>query len=135
MAKNKREKGENSGSNKGVGILIGVLIVITWLSVMCLLIKCDVGGFGSRVLRPVFKDVPMINKILPDASLGVVPQAASAKSIAAASSMVKNFFMRKSSLLPRKPSHNGLRILVVRDSRIRQVIFLISPPIAGTPAQ
>ena len=48
--------------------LIGVLIVITWLSVMCLLIKCDVGGFGSRVLRPVFKDVPMINKILPDAS-------------------------------------------------------------------
>ena len=43
MAKNKREKGENSGSNKGVGILIGVLIVITWLSVMCLLIKCDVG--------------------------------------------------------------------------------------------
>ena len=23
MAKNKREKGENSGSNKGVGILIG----------------------------------------------------------------------------------------------------------------
>ena len=68
MAKNKREKGENSGSNKGVGILIGVLIVITWLSVMCLLIKCDVGGFGSRVLRPVFKDVPMINKILPDAS-------------------------------------------------------------------
>ena len=66
MAKNKREKGENSGSNKGVGILIGVLIVITWLSVMCLLIKCDVGGFGSRVLRPVFKDVPMINKILPD---------------------------------------------------------------------
>ena len=68
MAKNKREKGENSGSNKGVGILIGVLIVITWLSVMCLLIKCDVGGFGSRVLRPVFKDVPVINKILPDAS-------------------------------------------------------------------
>ena len=62
MAKNKREKGENSGSNKGVGILIGVLIVITWLSVMCLLIKCDVGGFGSRVLRPVFKDVPVINK-------------------------------------------------------------------------
>ena len=68
MANNKREKGENSGSNKGVGILIGVLIVITWLSVMCLLIKCDVGGFGSRVLRPVFKDVPVINKILPDAS-------------------------------------------------------------------
>lgn len=68
MAKNKREKSENSGNSKGVGVLIGVLIVITWLSVMCLLIKCDVGGFGSRVLRPVFKDIPVINKILPDAS-------------------------------------------------------------------
>ena len=66
MAKNKRDAKE--GGNKGIGILIAVLIIITWLSVMCLLIKCDVGGFGSHVLRPVFKDVPVINKILPDAS-------------------------------------------------------------------
>ncbi len=66
MAKNKKEPKE--GGNKGVGVLIAVLIIITWLSVMCLLIKCDVGGFGSHVLRPVFKDVPVINKILPDAS-------------------------------------------------------------------
>jgi flagellar motility protein MotE (MotC chaperone) len=35
---------------------------------MALLIKCDVGEFGSQVLRPVFKDVPVINAILPDAS-------------------------------------------------------------------
>ena len=66
MAKNKKEAKEGGG--KGVGILVAVLIIITWLSVMCLLIKCDVGGFGSHVLRPVFKDVPVINKILPDAS-------------------------------------------------------------------
>lgn len=66
MAKNKRDAKEGGG--KGVGILIAVLIITTWLSVMCLLIKCDVGGFGSHVLRPVFKDVPVINKILPDAS-------------------------------------------------------------------
>ncbi len=68
MAKTKKEKKEGSGNSKGVGILIGVLIVVTWLSVMCLLIKCDVGGFGSNVLRPVLKDIPVINKILPDAS-------------------------------------------------------------------
>lgn len=62
------DKKEKDGSSRGVGILIAVLIIITWLSVMALLIKCDVGGFGSSVLRPVFKDVPIIRAILPDAS-------------------------------------------------------------------
>ena len=63
MPKDKKEQ-----SGKGVGILVCVIIIITWLSVMALLIKCDVGGFGSKVLRPVFKDVPVIKYILPDAS-------------------------------------------------------------------
>lgn len=61
-------KQNDGGASKGLGVLIVVLIVITWLSVMALLIKCDVGGFGSEVLRPVFKDVPVIRAILPDAS-------------------------------------------------------------------
>lgn len=61
-------KQNDGGASKGLGALIVVLIVITWLSVMALLIKCDVGGFGSEVLRPVFKDVPVIRAILPDAS-------------------------------------------------------------------
>lgn len=65
MAKGKRQ---TEGGSKGLGVLIVILIIITWLSVMALLIKCDVGGFGSEVLRPVFKDVPVINAILPDAS-------------------------------------------------------------------
>ncbi len=54
--------------SKGPLAFIVILIVITWLSVMALLIKCDVGGFGSQVLRPIFKDVPVIKLILPDAS-------------------------------------------------------------------
>lgn len=65
MAKERRQK---EGGSKGLGILMVILIIITWLSVMALLIKCDVGGFGSEVLRPVFKDVPVIRAILPDAS-------------------------------------------------------------------
>ena len=55
MAKQKKEK---SGGMKGTGVLIIILIIISWLSIMALLIKCDVGGFGSGVLRPVLKDVP-----------------------------------------------------------------------------
>lgn len=64
-----KDKGENKeGGGKGIGILIVILIIVTWLSVMALLVKCDVGGFGSKVLRPVFKDIPIIRGILPDAS-------------------------------------------------------------------
>ncbi len=62
------EEKEKDGGTKGLGFVIILLIVITWLSIMALLIKCDVGGFGSEVLRPVFKDVPVIKEILPDAS-------------------------------------------------------------------
>lgn len=65
MAKNAEKK---EGGSKGVAVLIVILLIITWLSVMALLIKCDVGGFGSEVLRPIFKDVPIIKVILPDAS-------------------------------------------------------------------
>ena len=65
MAKQKKEK---TGGMKGTGVLIIILIIISWLSIMALLIKCDVGGFGSGVLRPVLKDVPVIKWILPDAS-------------------------------------------------------------------
>ena len=67
MAKDRRDGEEKKGIS-GSAILIMVLIIISFLSTMALLIKCDVGGFGSEVLRPVFKDVPIINKILPDAS-------------------------------------------------------------------
>lgn len=45
--------------------LVTIVIVIIWLAILCLLIKLDVGGFGSGVLAPVLKDVPVINKILP----------------------------------------------------------------------
>lgn len=70
----KREKGtqvENGEENIGSKILsvfFVILIVLVWLAIIVALIKFDVGGFGSSVLRPVLKDVPGINKILPEAS-------------------------------------------------------------------
>lgn len=45
--------------------LVTIFIVIIWLAILALLIKLDVGGFGSEVLAPVLKDVPVINKLLP----------------------------------------------------------------------
>lgn len=45
--------------------LTTIAIVGIWLLILCVLIKLDVGGFGSGVLTPILKDVPVINQILP----------------------------------------------------------------------
>lgn len=65
------EKGKNDEEKAGGKLLSAVLIfmiIIVWLAAMVILIKLDVGHFGSRILRPVLKDVPVINMILPAAS-------------------------------------------------------------------
>ena len=68
MAKNNIDDKEKDGKIKGSWVLIIILMITTFVSVMALLIKCDVGGFGSSVLRPIFKDVPVIKNILPPPS-------------------------------------------------------------------
>lgn len=52
------------GSSVSV-VIVTIFIIVIWLGILALLIKMDVGGFGSNVLTPIFKDVPVINKILP----------------------------------------------------------------------
>lgn len=66
--KNKTDDNDKKGSNKLITILIAFVIVIIWLAIFALLIKFDFGGFGSGVLRPILKDVPVINRILPEVS-------------------------------------------------------------------
>lgn len=56
---------ENSGGSKVALVFVTLIIIIIWLAILALLVKMDVGGFGSTVLAPVLKDVPYINKILP----------------------------------------------------------------------
>ncbi|HAG68598.1 MAG TPA: hypothetical protein DCL38_01335 [Lachnospiraceae bacterium] len=56
---------EDEGGSFSV-VLIVFFIILIWLAILALLIKLDVGGFGSNVLYPLLKDVPVINKILPD---------------------------------------------------------------------
>ena len=55
---------DSEGSTISV-VLVTTVIIVVWLGILCLLIKLDVGGFGSNVLTPVLKDVPVVNKILP----------------------------------------------------------------------
>lgn len=56
---------EDKKTSKINNIVFIVLIILVWLGIFAVLIKLDVGGFGSTVMKPIFKDVPVINKILP----------------------------------------------------------------------
>lgn len=61
------ETGEKS-DNKLVTIIFAVLTILVWLTIFCVMVKLDVNGFGTKVMRPIFKDVPIINLILPEAT-------------------------------------------------------------------
>ncbi len=54
----------------GVGTLLAtIMIVMVWLAVILVIIKLDVGGFGSKVLTPILQDVPVLNRVLPGNSI------------------------------------------------------------------
>jgi len=70
MKENDKKKGnaeieddEDSGALSV--ILVTIFIILIWLAILALLVKLDVGGFGSGVLTPVLKNVPVVNRILP----------------------------------------------------------------------
>ena len=73
MAKNDTFEDLDGGSGKKGGkmmtAIFAVVIVLIWIAIFALLIKLDVGGFGSTVLYPVLKNVPVLNLILPVPSL------------------------------------------------------------------
>lgn len=69
IAKRQDELGEDEESNSLLTFGATLLIVVLWLAVICVIIKLDIGGFGSKVLTPVLKDVPVLQKILPGSSL------------------------------------------------------------------
>ena len=55
----------NKGGGRLILVLTTILIIAIWMGIIGILIKTDVGGFGSTVLYPLLKDVPYVNKILP----------------------------------------------------------------------
>ena len=58
---------ENEEKSGGVStVIVTIAIIIIWLAVFAILIKWDVGNFGSTVLYPIFKDVPVIKYVLPE---------------------------------------------------------------------
>lgn len=63
---------EALGDEDGNGLVTfgaTVFIVVLWLAVIAVVIKLDIGGFGSSVMTPIFQNVPVLNKILPGNSV------------------------------------------------------------------
>lgn len=56
---------DTEGSTISV-VVVTIVIVMIWLLILGLLVKTDVGGFGSGVLAPLLKDVPVVKHILPN---------------------------------------------------------------------
>ncbi|MDE5803488.1 MAG: hypothetical protein K2I22_11270 [Lachnospiraceae bacterium] len=74
------QEAELSEDEEGGGIftfLATLAIIAVWIGIVCVVIKLDVGGFGSNVLRPLLKDVPVVNKILPEEKKGTPSQSGS----------------------------------------------------------
>lgn len=57
---------ETTAGGKIAVFFVTLIIILIWLAIIVLLIKWDVGGFGSTVLGPILKDVPYVNRILPE---------------------------------------------------------------------
>lgn len=70
MAKKKKNGADGDGGGKLSSVFIVVIIILVWLAIIAALIKFDVGGFGSSVLHPILKDVPVLSAILPDVDDG-----------------------------------------------------------------
>ncbi len=65
IAKQEEELESDEDTGGFVTFIATVFIILLWLAVIIVIIKLDVGGFGSGVLAPVLKNVPVINRILP----------------------------------------------------------------------
>ena len=63
-----RELDEQIDGSSASVVIVTLFIILIWLGILVLLVKMDVGGFGSNVLTPILNDVPVINKILPSES-------------------------------------------------------------------
>lgn len=65
----------NGDDGGGLATLVVTFIIIAiWLVIMGVLIKLDVGGFGSNVLAPIIGDIPGIQRLLPEGSYVPVEQ-------------------------------------------------------------
>lgn len=70
IAARESEIADEEGDGTAPVVLTTLVIVLVWIGIICALIKLDVGGFGSGVVAPILKNVPVLNMILPGEETG-----------------------------------------------------------------
>ena len=105
---------EEKGGGKLILVLTTILIIAVWLGIIGILIKTDVGGFGSTVLYPLLKDVPYVNKILPEPEGSADQTEASTEykygSLSEATSRIKELEKELEQIVPIKVTKKRLKI-------------------------
>lgn len=74
IANQEAELLEDDESGSGSVFLVTFVIVLIWIAILCLVVKLDFGGFGSNVLTPILKDVPVLKLILPSSNEVIVDE-------------------------------------------------------------
>jgi len=69
IARQERELDDEEEGGGFVAFFATIIIVLLWLAIICVIVKLDIGGFGSSVMTPILKDVPVLNRILPGVTL------------------------------------------------------------------
>jgi len=72
IASRASELSDEEEANTGSVFMVTFVIVLIWIAILCLVVKLDFGGFGTNVLTPILKDVPVLNLILPKSNDVVV---------------------------------------------------------------
>ena len=66
IADREADLSDEDGTSTASVFMVTFVIVLIWIEILCLVVKLDFGGFGSNVLTPILKDVPVLNLILPN---------------------------------------------------------------------
>ncbi|MCR4727385.1 MAG: hypothetical protein K5796_01865 [Lachnospiraceae bacterium] len=73
ISKRESELADEEEPGGASSFVVTTIIVLVWIAILGFLIKLDVGGFGSEILTPILKDVPVVNLILPKTGGTVTP--------------------------------------------------------------
>ena len=118
---NEESRQAESKTGKAKEIMFLFCLVILMLIILTVLIKMDVGGFGSQVLRPVLKDVPVVRKILPEPTDEEVAQESDYKTLAQAVDKINELEQKVKQLEEEKESYSSDDTSAVSDASLEEI--------------
>lgn len=91
----------------GKGLLVCVTLVLLFIIILLVCIRMDVGGFGTQVLRPLLKDVPIVKHVLPEATDEEVAIETGYRSLAQAVTKIEQLEQENAALKEQQASQTS----------------------------